>query len=27
MWDLDVGAHIKNYWKKRDEAGGFPNEF
>jgi len=21
MWDLDVDAHIKNYWKKRDEAG------
>jgi hypothetical protein len=21
MWDLDVDAHIKNYWKKIDEAG------
>ena len=26
MTELDVDAHIKNYWQKIEEAGGFPNE-
>lgn len=27
MWELDVDAHIKNYWKKIEEAGAFEEKF